>query len=113
MNKMKLKVFFFLVVTLISGYTTYNSVQTNTKLADLSLMNIESLAGENDDMDSGETGGGDSGWNICYNGGPGSTSCTIEAGVDAFGGGVSTGCQVSCESGYYACCGLRCTCKRK
>lgn len=94
---MKLKVFFFLVVTLISGYTTYNSVQTNTKLADLSLMNIESLAGENDDMDSGETGGGDSGWNICYNGGPGSTSCTIEAGVDAFGGGVSTGCQVSCE----------------
>lgn len=43
---MKLKVFLFLVVSFVTGYTTYNSVQTNTKLADLSLMNIESLAGE-------------------------------------------------------------------
>ena len=111
---MKLKVFLFLVVSFVTGYTTYNSVQTNTKLADLSLMNIESLAGENDDYSSNTSGGeADGGWNICYNGGPGSTSCSIEVGVDAFGGGVSTGCQVSCESGYYACCGLRCTCKSK
>lgn len=56
---MKLKVFLFLVVALIAGYTAYNSIQTNTKLADLSLINIESLAGENDDIiDGGEIGGG-------------------------------------------------------
>lgn len=47
-----------MVVVLFAGYTTYSSSQTNTKLADLSLMNIESLAGgeNNDSMDNGETG---------------------------------------------------------
>lgn len=46
-------------VVLFTGYTTYSSSQTNTKLADLSLVNIESLAGEDDDiMDGGEIGGG-------------------------------------------------------
>lgn len=44
-----------LVVTvLFAGYTTYCSTQTNSQLAVLSLMNIESLAGE-DDMDNGES----------------------------------------------------------
>ncbi len=55
---MKLKVFLFLVVVLVAGYTAYNSVQINTKLADLSLMSIESLAGENDGMGNGEANGG-------------------------------------------------------
>lgn len=59
MKNMKLKVFLFLVVVLVAGYTAYSSVQINTKLADLSLMSIESLAGENDDIiDGGEISGG-------------------------------------------------------
>lgn len=47
------------VIILFTGYTTYSSNQVNRKLADLSLVNIESLAGEDDDiMDGGELGGG-------------------------------------------------------
>ena len=103
---MKLKVFLFLVVSFVTGYTTYNSVQTNTKLANLSLMNIESLAGENDDYSSNTSGGeADGGWNICYNGGPGSTSCSIEAGIDIKGGGVSTSCTVSVDIMLVVDCG--------
>jgi hypothetical protein len=46
-------------VVLFTGYTTYSSNQINAKLADLSLVNIESLAGEDDDIiDGGELGGG-------------------------------------------------------
>lgn len=45
----------------------------------------------------------------CYNGGVGATSCSIDAGVWV-DGDVSTYCTVSCSAGYYACCGLRCTC---
>lgn len=42
---------------------------------------------------------------LCSSGGAGATSCSYEY------GGFS--CSVSCESGYYACCGLSgCTCKR-
>lgn len=51
-------------------------------------------------------------FNYCYNGGEGSTSCSINAGIEIKGGGVTTGCSVSCEVGFYSCCRLRCTCKR-
>ena len=50
--------------------------------------------------------------NYCYHGGVGATSCSIEAGINIFGFGTSTKCQVSCTNGYYACCGLRCTCEK-
>lgn len=49
----------------------------------------------------------------CYNGGPGSSSCTIDGGIDIAGFGVSAACSVSCNSGYYACCTLRCTCVKE
>ena len=42
------------VAVVFAGYTTYSSHQTNTKLADLSLMNIESLADDENEMGSGE-----------------------------------------------------------
>ncbi len=61
----------------------------------------------------GDTGGGGNGGGekpYCYNGGPGSTSCSIEGGLDILGVGVSASCSVSCMGGYYACCGIRCTC---
>jgi len=47
---------------------------------------------------------------FCYNGGPGSSSCSIDAGISISGYGMTGGCSVSCQSGYYACCTLRCTC---
>lgn len=50
---------------------------------------------------------------ICVTGGVGSTQCSIEGGASVSGYGVSIGCSVSCGEGYYSCCGLRCTCKKK
>jgi hypothetical protein len=61
---------------------------------------------------NGNGGGNGSGNNYCWSGGPGSNACSIDAGIDIMGFGVSAACSVSCDSGYYACCGLRCTCKR-
>lgn len=46
----------------------------------------------------------------CYYGGKGSTSCSIPAGVE-INGDVSIGCSVTCDDGYYACCGLSCICR--
>lgn len=46
----------------------------------------------------------------CHSGGPGSTQCSINAGTTIIGVGVSAGCSVTCGAGYYACCGLTCTC---
>ena len=45
----------------------------------------------------------------CWSGGYGAKSCSISAGVH-WGFGISTGCSVSCEDNYYACCALRCHC---
>ena len=52
------------------------------------------------------------GSNYCYNGGRGATSCSISGGIDIKGGGASAACDVSCQTGYYACCGIRCTCRK-
>ena len=48
----------------------------------------------------------------CLSGGPGSSSCAIsgDLGVGGVEGGVS--CEVTCQSGYYACCSLT-GCHRK
>lgn len=37
----------------------------------------------------------------CMNGGPGATSCSY-----SIVGGTGSGCSVTCNSGYYACCTL-------
>lgn len=47
----------------------------------------------------------------CHSGGIGAISCSISAGIQ-FDLGVSGGCSVTCISGYYACCNLRCECKK-
>jgi hypothetical protein len=49
-------------------------------------------------------GGGGGG---CNSGGPGATSCSIEATVLGSGGS----CSVSCGPGYYACCSYSANCK--
>lgn len=46
----------------------------------------------------------------CYYGGKGSKSCSIPAGIE-MKGGVSIECSVTCNDGYYACCGLSCICR--
>lgn len=45
----------------------------------------------------------------CHSGGPGHKTCEIAAGI-AIDGGITTSCSVTCEDGYYACCGLECRC---
>lgn len=46
----------------------------------------------------------------CHNGGPGATQCSISAGTNIVGVGVSAGCSVTCGGNTYACCSLRCIC---
>ena len=47
---------------------------------------------------------------ICIAGGEGASSCEIGGGLDVVGYGVSVACSVTCDNGYYACCGLGCKC---
>lgn len=46
----------------------------------------------------------------CHNGGPGATQCSISAGTNIVGVGVSAGCSVTCGGNTYACCSLRYIC---
>ena len=48
----------------------------------------------------------------CHSGGPGASACNTEAGVTILGIEIKVGCSVTCNAGYYACCGLKCVCVR-
>ena len=87
---------FALALLATAGYGVNKSMNSDANLSDLALANVEALA-------NGES-------SYCYAGGVGSTSCSIDAGIEILGVGVAGGCSVSCNSGYYACCSLRCTC---
>lgn len=54
----------------------------------------------------------DTGEKFCYSGGKGSKSCSIEGGIEILGCGITLGCSVECDIGFYSCCGIRCTCER-
>lgn len=98
-----LKVFVSMVVVGFSTYAGYKTYDDYTKVneADLLIADVETFANN------------DEAWNpYCYSGGKGSNSCSIDGGITIAGYGVSTACSVSCNSGYYACCGIRCTCKK-
>lgn len=107
-----MKVKFIIAATLFlamvyAGYSVYEST-TLTEAEKFMKANVEALT-----LD--EPGGGGGGGNdcpYCYNGGPGATSCSIDAGIEIAGWGVSGACSVSCKGEYYACCGIRCTCCR-
>ena len=45
----------------------------------------------------------------CHSGGRGASSCSIEAGIQ-LEAGMSGGCSVTCNAGFYACCDFHCTC---
>lgn len=47
---------------------------------------------------------------ICVHGGSGASACSIDAGVEIVGCGVSTACSVTCKDGYFACCAMTCRC---
>ena len=80
----------------VSTYDAYAGVDES----DLLLANIETLA----DVDEA--------WNpVCYNGGPGSTSCSIGAGISIGQGGVSGDRSVPLHDRYNERCRIRC--KRK
>lgn len=64
--------------------------QTNAALHLLTYYN------EDDPGESGGTGVGIK----CTHGGPGAVHCATNSTV----GPISTGCEVTCETGYYACC---------
>lgn len=46
----------------------------------------------------------------CHSGGIAASQCSIEGGI-SLDAGISGGCSVTCNSGYYACCDLHCTCE--
>lgn len=74
-------------------YSYYD--QTNVNLL-TSTDNIEALAANESSA-------------LCYAGGPGATQCSIDAGIEIAGAGITIGCSVTCGSGY-ACCNINCTC---
>lgn len=100
MRKKILKLTFVVTSIAIATYNLYIS-KINYNNSNLRLANIELLAyAENTPKNP-----------YCYNGGIGSSSCSIGGGLEILGFGVSTECSVSCVDGFYACCGIRCTCK--
>jgi len=108
LNNMKVK--FIIAATLFltmvyAGYSVYEST-TLTEAEKFMKANVEALT-----LD--EPGGGEGegpGFFTCYNGGPGAIECSIAAGIDIAGYGVTTGCSIKCKDGYYACCGIHCRC---
>lgn len=92
-----------LFLAMANVYLCANS-NVSSKKSDISLYEIERgvLDPPENDLDILPT--------ICKNGGKGAEACSIEAGADVMGSGVSTGCSVTCRDGYYACCGFSCTC---
>lgn len=121
MVKQFLIVAFAILVIAVTAFNVSTMLDSN-RAYDLRIASIAAISGENDGVDgeddnSGNIGGesGTSGGisSYCHNGGEGSISCSIDAGVEIKIGGVSAGCSVSCTDGYYACCSLRCTCEKR
>ena len=105
----KIKIVMFAVVVIAIAALNVRTVLNSNRPYDLNMTTIAAISGE-DDSDDGESSGGGGGF--CYSGGVGSGSCSIDAGTDILGSGISGGCSVSCNSGYYACCSLRCVCHK-
>jgi hypothetical protein len=99
MNK-KMKIVYRICLVAIIAFSAVNVyVVLGDKIAtDITLLDIIALA----DNEGGNYS--------CSSGGPGSSSCSVSFVV----AGASTSCQVTCESGYYACCNAyenKCQCR--
>lgn len=70
--------------------------------SDLIIEEVEALA-DNENVSPIEK-------NPCKKGGPGYSECSID-GFFSFEG-MGGNCSVSCVEGWYACCGVSCTCKK-
>lgn len=125
MVKQVLIVTFAIIVIAVTAFNVSTVLDSNRSY-DLNMTTIAAISGEdggNTDSEggvdgeggdvSGEGGSSDGILSYCHSGGRGSESCSIDAGVEIKGVGVSAGCSVSCKEGYYACCSLRCKCDRE
>ena len=113
---MKKKILYGIVamMTIALGSVKAYEGLTQNNMSALMMENIEALTnGEatGTGTGSGEGGGSGDDFFMCYNGGPGSQSCSIAGGIEIVGVGVTAACSVSCYEGYYACCGIRCQCR--
>lgn len=98
------KRFFALVLLFVATLNVFIVNGNKAGIEDLNLDKVEVLAKTEDDSFNP----------YCHNGGPGASECSIETGINIPGGyGVSAKCNVTCRDGYYACCGIRCTCKKE
>lgn len=50
--------------------------------------------------------------NGCHAGGPGAIECSMQPGFYTCLGAIATGGSVTCQKGYYACCGIYCYCEK-
>lgn len=101
MKKKILSATFVIVIITIATFNLYIS-KIEHNYSELKLADIELLAYAEDDTPYNP---------YCIEGGKGSIQCSIDAGIEILGVGVSASCSTSCKDGYYACCGIRCTCK--
>lgn len=92
---MKKLIILTLIIVAISNIFIFKLRISNLNLKALLNANVEALADAS---------------NPCYSGGIGAQSCSIDAGTEILGSGVSLGCSVSCYDGYFACCSIRCLC---
>ena len=78
-------------------YCGVSSRNIPSEYATLFMAQLESLASGESDY-------------YCSSGGPGSTECEVSVSA----GGYDSGCHVTCDSGYYACCNAmenKCQCR--
>ena len=102
MKKLQIAYLFIFVSLVITNLiTSNNKLNPNFSLSD--VININQAHAESGVGCSGGTA------IYCYNGGCGSSSCSIDAGISILGCGVTTGGSVTASSdNYFACCTLRC-----
>ena len=105
---MKKVMFWSLVTLLLTGALTvslYCGLKSQHILSEsVLLFNLEALTQN------------ESGDYPCSSGGPGANSCSVNFSGGIKTGDFSTGCTVTCNPGYYACCNAyynKCQCRKE
>lgn len=100
MKRKTVKIGVFAVIIAVAS--VFIAKQSTATAYGIAMSNVVALT-------AGEAGSGSN----CHNGGPGASACSIAKGITISGFGVTKGCSVACNSGYYACCGMQCTCVKE